>query len=348
MSEPIVIARQDGKTGRITLNNPKALHALNMEMCQLVTDALLAWRADSSVEQILIDHADGTRGFCAGGDIKLLASSGAKDGKEAAVFFETEYRMNTLLKNYPKPVIAVIHGVTMGGGVGISVHGQIRIATERTTFAMPESGIGLLPDVGGGWFLPRLEGELGTWLGLTGARLKGLDVLAAGIATHFVPEAELEALKAKLIDDGLPTLDGLQTQANGSWEQHADVINACFLSDDMQAIMDALDASSSEWANSQASDLKTKCPQTLRVALRQMREGAKAQTFEDVMRMEYRITTRMVCSPDFQEGVRAVLIDKDSSPKWSHASVADVPDALVDSFFEGLGDNELKFLEETK
>ncbi|CAN0599900.1 unnamed protein product, partial [Laminaria digitata] len=169
--------------GRVTLTRPKALHALNAPMCDTILAALERWAADPTVHLVMIDHEEETRGFCAGGDIRMLADSGAGDASEARAFFNVEYRMNAALKTFPKPVLAIMDGVTMGGGVGLSVHGSHRVATERTLFAMPETGIGLFPDVGGGWFLPRLSGYLGTWLALTGARLKGADVAAARVAT---------------------------------------------------------------------------------------------------------------------------------------------------------------------
>ena len=191
MTEPAeVIARVEGHVGRLTLNRPSALHALNTGMCEIMIEALLVWQADPGVNLILIDHA-GERGFCAGGDIRMLAESGAGDGAEARRFFFTEYRLNELLFRYPKPVVAIMDGVTMGGGVGLSMPARYRVATERTTFAMPESGIGLFPDVGGGWWLPRLPGQTGLWLALTGARLKAADCVALGIATHFVESAKV-------------------------------------------------------------------------------------------------------------------------------------------------------------
>ncbi|MGD9979139.1 MAG: enoyl-CoA hydratase/isomerase family protein, partial [Hyphomonadaceae bacterium] len=180
---------------RITLNRPQALHALTTQMCVGMIQALLAWRDDPDIRAILLDHAPGTRGFCAGGDIRMIAESGAGDGKEAREFFFTEYRLNHLLFHYPKPIVALIDGVTMGGGVGISMPARFRVATENTTYAMPETGIGLFPDVGGGWYLPRKPGQIGMWLALTGARLKAADCMIAGIATHFVEAGELDGLK---------------------------------------------------------------------------------------------------------------------------------------------------------
>jgi enoyl-CoA hydratase len=192
----------------ITLNRPQALHALNTAMCAAMIDALLAWRDDDAIHAALIDHAPGTRGFCAGGDIRVIAESGAGDGRAAREFFFTEYRLNHLLFHYPKPVIAIFDGVTMGGGVGISMPARFRIATENTTYAMPETGIGLFPDVGGGWYLPRKPGQIGMWLALTGARLKAADCLIAGIATHYVEAAKLEALKRALEPFPAPSRGG--------------------------------------------------------------------------------------------------------------------------------------------
>ena len=198
MSEFEVLTRVESGVGRITLNRPKALHALNRAMCEAMTEALLAWRADDGVQSVLIDHA-GERGFCAGGDIRMIAESGSGDASEAKAFFKVEYRLNHLMFEYPKPITAIVDGIVMGGGVGISEPADIRIATERTTYAMPETGIGLFPDVGGGWFLPRLPGQTGVWLALTGARLKAADTVALGIHSHFVPTERIEALKAALL-----------------------------------------------------------------------------------------------------------------------------------------------------
>ncbi|MEM9841255.1 MAG: enoyl-CoA hydratase/isomerase family protein [Pseudomonadota bacterium] len=343
MTDPSVIVRKQGRAGRLTLNRPKALHALNQDMCERMTAALLDWKDDPDVEVVLVDHASDTRGFCAGGDILMLAESGRSDGVAGANFFAAEYRLNTLIYEYPKPYLAVIDGVTMGGGVGISVHAPYRIATENTLFAMPESGIGLLPDVGGGYFLPRLAGELGTWLALTGARLKGEDVLALGVATHFAPAETLADLKERLCKDGTNTLTSLQTKATGRFEPHLDDINACFAGQTLEMIVDSL-ATGSEWAQAQNAVLATKSPLTMKVSLRQMREGA-ALAFRDVMRMEYRICSRMIKTANFQEGVRAVLVDRDQAPNWDPKTLSDVTDDLVDGFFQPLGASDLTFLE---
>ncbi len=352
MSKQVKTYSENG-IGRITLSRPDALHALNEPMCAEILAALGHWRSDDDVLMVMIDHQDETRGFCAGGDIRMLKESGAGDCREARSFFATEYRMNVAIKAFPKPVLAIMDGVTMGGGVGLSVHGSHRIATERTLFAMPETGIGLFPDVGGGWFLPRLTGELGTWLALTGARLKGADVAAARIATHFIPSELISHLKKSILgaDFSLGAAEMLNeilvrlshAVPAGSFEEHMAEINDCFSGDDAEAMLAALEASDTEWTAQQAKFLRSKSPETVKLALRQIREGAASKTFEDNMRMEYRIGWRKVASHDFQEGVRAVIIDKDNAPVWSPARLEDVSEADIARYFEPLGENELTF-----
>jgi len=332
----------------ITLNRPSALHALNTAMCAAMIDALVAWRDDPSIHAVLLDHASGTRGFCAGGDIRMIAESGAGDGKEARAFFFTEYRLNHLLFTYPKPVVALIDGVTMGGGVGISMPARFRIATENTTYAMPETGIGLFPDVGGGWYLPRKPGEIGMWLALTGARLKAADCLIAGIATHFMPTEILAAARAQIagaaqtheperaLASGLEALSESAGRPKALTPENIERIDRLFAGDSVEAIFAALEADGSDWANAQLATLRTKSPQALKVSFRQLREGAKAQSFADEMRMEYRLAARVSSRHDFQEGVRALIVDKDNTPAWNPASLDGVTDALLDELFAPL------------
>jgi enoyl-CoA hydratase len=338
-----VIIHREGVAGRITLNRPAALHALNEEMCLTMDAALKAWAEDPEVELVVVDHAAGTRGFCAGGDIRMLAESGAADGSAAAAFFRAEYRLNTRIKNYPKPYVAFIDGVTMGGGVGISVHGSHRVATERTVFAMPETGIGLFPDVGGGWFLPRLGPALGMWLALTGERLKGGDVCAAGVATNFVESEVLDAVKSQVCDGGLALLEAMDWDESAAFEKQHDLIDRCFWKQSVEDIFIALETEETEWASKQLATLKTKSPQTLKVAHRQLRAGLELKTFEDNMRMEFRIGCRQVHSHDFQEGVRAVIVDKDNKPQWSPSSLAGVTPRMLDAIFAPLDEDELTF-----
>lgn len=340
MSEAEVITRIDGSVGRITLNRPKALHALNKGMCEAMTDALLAWRDDDAVRSVLIDHA-GERGFCAGGDIRMIAESGATDAVEAKAFFLAEYRLNHLMFEYPKPITAIVDGIVMGGGVGISEPAGLRVATERTTYAMPETGIGLFPDVGGGWFLPRLPGETGTWLALTGARLKAADTVALGIHTHFVASEAVEALKADLLSKGPEAVAEHASEAVAApLAPHREAIDRLFAHDAVEAIFEALEADGSDWALAQLAILRTKSPQSLKVTLRQLRAGRAMTDFAEVMAMEYRLGGRVVRTHDFQEGVRAVIVDKDNAPKWSPETLEDVSDADLDALFAPLPADE--------
>ncbi|WP_425991627.1 enoyl-CoA hydratase/isomerase family protein [Brevundimonas sp. TWP2-3-2] len=336
MSEAEVITRIEGSVGRITLNRPRALHALNLAMCEAMTTALLAWRDDPAVTSVLVDHA-GERGFCAGGDIRMIAESGATDASEARAFFLAEYRLNHLMFEYPRPITAIVDGIVMGGGVGISEPAQIRIATERTTYAMPETGIGLFPDVGGGWFLPRLPGETGTWLALTGARLKAADTVALGIHTHFVASGSLEALKADLLSRGPDAVAEHAGDVGAApLSPHREAIDRLFAFDTVEAIVAALEADRADWALAQLATLRTKSPQSLKVTLRQLRAGRAMQTFAEVMAMEYRLGGRVVRTHDFQEGVRAVIVDKDNTPIWSPATLEGVTDDALDALFAPL------------
>jgi enoyl-CoA hydratase len=337
MSEEILVAR-DGGLGRLTLNRPQALHALTTVMCSTCITVLSDWRRDPAVQAVLIDHS-GERGFCAGGDIRMLADSGADDGRLARAFFFTEYRLNHLLFSYPKPVIAVMDGITMGGGVGLSAPARYRLATERTTFAMPETGIGLFPDVGGGWFLPRLPGRIGLWLALTGARIKAADCLHAGLATHHVPSERLPELKAALAENP-SDIEALLAQFHvdpgpAPLLAHRAELDAAFGQGSVEAILAALEAGS-DWARAQALALRTKSPQTLKVAFRQLALGLAAPDFAANMAMEYRIGARVVQRHDFLEGVRAVIVDKDNAPKWDPATLEGVGEDLLDAIFAPL------------
>jgi enoyl-CoA hydratase len=337
---------------RITLNRPEALHALNTAMCAAMIEALMRWRKDASVRAVVIDHQQGTRGFCAGGDIRMLAESGKGDGQAARAFFFTEYRLNHLLFTYPKPVVAIMDGVTMGGGVGISMPAKFRIATENTTYAMPETGIGLFPDVGGGWYLPRKPGHVGMWLALTGARLKASDCIAAGIATHYLPTEILGPARAqiagaaqthdaeKALQSGLDALHENPGALKELTLENRARIDRIFALASVEAIFAALKAEGSDWAKAQLKTLSTKSPQTLKVAFRQLREGAKMQSFADEMVQEYRIGAHVVGRHDFLEGVRALIVDKDNTPKWDPPALGGVSDASLDDIFAPLPPGE--------
>jgi enoyl-CoA hydratase len=333
-----------GSVGHIALDRPKARHALTQGMCEAMSEALLGWREDAAIEAVIIDHAEG-RGFCAGGDVSLVRRSALEDGGAAGrAFFHAEYRLNHLLFTYPKPVVAFMDGVTMGGGVGISQPAKYRVATENTLFAMPEGSIGLFPDVGAGWYLPRLPGRIGQFLALTGARLDGAECLWSRLATHYLPSERLAEAKARIIDApgevGAVLKDLSATPPDARIAGNAERIDRLFAADRLEEIIAALEADSSEWAAKELKAVTAKCPTTSKVALHQFAEGARKSDFADEMRSEYRLASRMMLRPDFAEGVRAVLIDKDNAPKWEPAAPEGVSDEALDAIFAPLPADE--------
>ncbi|HEU4961167.1 MAG TPA: enoyl-CoA hydratase/isomerase family protein [Sphingomonas sp.] len=334
-----VLAFTESRIGRIRLNRPKALHALNTAMCAAMLDALDGWAGDPAVEAMLIDHAEG-RGFCAGGDIRMVAESGRTDGRAARAFFFTEYRLNHRLFTYAKPIVAFMDGITMGGGVGIAAPARFRVATENTRLAMPETGIGLFPDVGGGWYLSRLKGRMGQYLALTGHRLDGAECLALGLATHYLLSDRLDAAKAEIAaapDAIAAILDRHSAPPpDPRIVAHRGAIGRLFASDRLEAILAALAADGGDWATEQLAILKTKSPQTMKVSLRLLREGRDMPTFADEMQQEYAVASRVCMRPDFIEGVRAVIVDKDNAPRWNPATPEGVTDALLDQIFASL------------
>ncbi|HSQ95585.1 MAG TPA: enoyl-CoA hydratase/isomerase family protein [Croceibacterium sp.] len=333
-----------GRAGHVSLARPKALHALTQGMCEAMSEALLGWRADPAIEAVLIDHAEG-RGFCAGGDVALVRRSALEDGGSAGrAFFFAEYRLNHLLFTYPKPVVAFMDGVTMGGGVGISQPAKYRVATENTLFAMPEGAIGLFPDVGAGWYLPRLKGRTGAFMALTGARLDGAECLWAGLATHYLPSERLAAAKARIAEAPgqiAAILDDLSVGPPGARiAGNAEKIDRLFAAETLEHIVAALEAEPSEWAAKELKAVVTKCPATAKVALRELAESARRRDFADEMRVEYRLAARMMLRPDFTEGVRAVLIDKDNAPRWNPATVEGVTGEMLDEIFAPLSEDQ--------
>jgi enoyl-CoA hydratase len=338
LTDDVLISAERG-VGRLRLNRPKAIHALTTEMCEAMSEALLRWRTDSNIECVLIDHAEG-RGFCAGGDVVMLANSGAGDADEARKFFFAEYRLNHLLFTYDKPTIAVMDVITMGVGVGISQPCNYRVATENTRLAMPETGIGLFPDVGGGWYLPRLPGRVGQFMALTGARLDGAECHYLGLATHYVPQASLEELVERLVKAparASGTLGNVAVKApEAAIEANLPAITKLFASDRLEDVIAALDADESEWAQRERDTLGTKSPLSCKVSLRLLAEGAGRSSFADEMRAEYALAGRVVRTHDFREGVRALLIDKDNTPQWDPPSPAEVTDAMLDELFAPL------------
>ena len=341
-----VLIRRESAVGYLTLNRPKAIHALTQGMCAAMIEALIAWRYEPAIKAVIVDHSEG-RGFCSGGDINLLRQSALTDGGAAGrAFFYDEYRLNHLLFTYGKPVVAFMDGITMGGGVGISQPARYRVATENTRFAMPETGIGLFPDVGGGWYLSRLEGRLGQFIALTGARLDGAECLWTGLATHYLPASAIPEAKQRIaagheIGGVLTSLSVKPPEAR--IEGQAALIRKHFASDTLEDILASLEADDGEWAAKELATLRLKSPQACKVALRQLAASAKLTDFADNMAMEYRIGARVVQRHDFIEGVRAVIVDKDNAPKWDPPTLAGVTTAMLDDIFAPLGEGELTF-----
>ena len=326
-----VIVRSEAGVGRITLNRPKALNALTLEMCRAITGALTAWEDDTAVSAIVIDHGEG-RGFCAGGDIRLLYEGLRAGGQGVLEFFRVEYRMNHLLFTLRKPVTCIMDGVVMGGGAGLAMPCRTRVATAVTQYAMPETGIGLFPDVGGGWFLSRLPGRIGAWLALTGARLDGADCLALGLATHFAPPESLAEFTAGRLAPSLrppARIGALRGE-----------IDRLFAAERVEDIVATLTSDASPWAADQLAEIAKKSPFSCKVALRQLRESRKLTRFSDNMRMEFRIAARLIARPDIIEGVRAFVIDKDNDPRWSPAHFEEVGGNDIDAIFAPLPEED--------
>jgi enoyl-CoA hydratase len=341
-----LIVRREGVAGYLTLNRPKAIHALTAAMDEAMTEALLVWRDTPDVHAVIVDHSEG-RGFCSGGDVAFLRNSALTDnGVSGIKFFHDEYQLNHLMFEYPKPMVSFMDGITMGGGVGISQPSKFRVATENTRFAMPETGIGLFPDVGGGWFLARLPGRMGQFLALTGARLDGSECLWTGLATHYLPSERLAEAKERIahgheIGGVLSALAVSPPEAR--IEANAHLIARHFASDKLEDILASLESDDSDWAAKESATIRTKSPQACKVALRQLRESLACKTFAENMAMEMRIASRVIVLPDFAEGVRAVIVDKDNAPKWNPARPEGVTDAMIDAIFAPLpADKEWK------
>ena len=329
----------EGRAGRLRLNRPSAINALTLPMVRQITSALLLWRSDPNVRLILLDHAAG-RGFCAGGDVVSIAKSAQGHGAAAEEFFFEEYRLNHLMYTFPKPGVAFMDGVTMGGGVGLACPCRYRVATERTVFAMPETSIGLFPDVGGGRYLSRLRGRLAQYLALTGARLDGAECIALGLASHYIQSDSLEAVKRQLSAHP-EKVESILAGATSSVPQprilaHLDAIDRLFASDVYEDILATLRAEGSDWSIEQLKILGTKSPTACKISLRMLVESSRHLRFIDEMKMEYGIVVRACRSHDFAEGVRALLIDKDRQPKWRPSSPEEVSQEVVDAYFEPL------------
>uniref|UniRef100_A0AAY4EHR7 3-hydroxyisobutyryl-CoA hydrolase n=1 Tax=Denticeps clupeoides TaxID=299321 RepID=A0AAY4EHR7_9TELE len=314
---PEVLLERVGNAGVITLNRPKVLNALTLNMIRLIYPQLKKWEADTETSVVIIKGA-GEKAFCAGGDVTAVAEAGKSGDRLVKDLFREEYTLNNAIGTCRKPYVALIGGITMGGGVGLSVHGQFRVATEKTLFAMPETAIGLFPDVGGGYFLPRLKGKLGLFLALTGFRLKGRDVLRAGVATHFVESEKISALEKDLVDLRSPSVD------------------------DVAKVLDAYQGQVGIGLHRNFTHMLSKMsPTSLKLTLKQMQAGA-TMSLQEVFVMEYRLSQACMNGHDFYEGVRAVLIDKDQNPKWKPSTLEEVTEKSVEKSFQSLGEHDLR------
>jgi enoyl-CoA hydratase len=347
MSEPEILFTVEGGAGVITLNRAPVLNALTFNMVREMDKQLIAWANDPAIKAVMITGA-GDKAFCAGGDIKtaaLAVKQGGASRSAAADFFRLEYTLNNRIFNYPKPYISLVNGIVMGGGVGVSAHGKIRIVTENTLFAMPETTIGFFPDVGAGYFLPRCPGQTGLYAALTSKRLKVFDTMYIGFGTHFVSQAKIAELRAAIAaapEKLEKILKRFSTQPAYESElmTYRAKIDKCFGYNRVEEIFAELERDASPWALDTLKELKQRSPGSLKIALRQIRMGATLD-FAQVMAMEYRLSQACLDRPDFYEGVRAALIDKDRHPRWNPPTLKGVRDADVTACFQSLGAQEL-------
>jgi enoyl-CoA hydratase len=333
LPDPQLIATVRGRLGHLTLNRPRQINALSVELIDLMSAQLAEWADDDAVELVLVRGA-GDRGLSAGGDIKALYA-GIVSAEGPGDFFSHEYTMNAAIAHYPKPYVAIMDGITMGGGVGISGHGSVRVVTERTQVAMPETAIGLFPDVGALYLLARCPGELGTHLALTGTRLNGPQTIAAGLADHYLPSAEIPALIQRL-EAGAAALDGAPWQPPPADLPGADVdrgwIDECYAGDSAQDILDRLRAHADPAAQQAAATIAAMSPTSVKVTLAAIRRAAEL-TVDQVLAQDLTLIGHFLEHPDLREGIRAQVIDKDRSPKWDPSTLDDVSDAEVASYF---------------
>jgi enoyl-CoA hydratase len=350
-SEADLIARREGAAGVIRLNRPKAINAVTLEMFRDIDKALDRFEADPAVGLILLEGA-GERGLCAGGDIRALYDSSREGGHLGKILWREEYILNARIAKFPKPYVAFMDGIVMGGGVGLAAHGSHRVVTDKTKLAMPEVGLGFFPDVGGTWLLSHSPGEIGTYFGLTGQTMNGPDAVYAGFADAVVPSAKLAALREALTtiragasaDDVRAVIDGFATgEMAGPIAALQSRIDDWFAHDSMEDIFSALHRDGSELAQSTLKKLNEKSPRGMVITLKLLRLARASSSLEECLVREYRAALEVFASDDFREGVRAAVIDKDRNPKWSPARVEDVTPEMVAPYFAEIGADELRF-----
>lgn len=338
-----VLTRVDGGVGLITLNRPKAINSLNQSMVDALRAILTRWEADDAVRAVVLSGA-GDRGLCAGGDVVAVYHSARKDGVEVRKFWRDEYLLNGQIGRFPKPYVSLMDGIVMGGGVGVSAHGTVRVVTETSKVAMPEVGIGFIPDVGGAFLLSRAPGALGLHAALTGAPFSGADAIAMGFADHYVPHGELDAFTAAIVSDGIESALARYAVEPPPSELAAqrDWIDDCFAGESVEDIVAALRGHGAGPANDAANLIATRSPIAVSVALEAVRRATKLDTLEDVLIQDYRVSSASARSHDLVEGIRAQIIDKDRNPKWSPATLDAVSAADVDAYFAPV-DDDLSF-----
>jgi enoyl-CoA hydratase len=351
LSEPDLIARREGAAGVIRLNRPKAINAVTLEMFRDIEKALDEFEADPAVGLILLEGA-GERGLCAGGDIRALYESSKVKGDLGKILWREEYILNARIAKFAKPYVAFMDGIVMGGGVGLSAHGRHRVVTEKTRLAMPEVGLGFFPDVGGTWLLSRTPGEIGTYFGLTGQTMNGSDAIYARFADAVVPSGKLAALRDALINlragvssaDVQATIDAFATgETSGPVAASQAQIDRWFAHDRMQDIVAALQRDGSEPAQATLKTLGEKSPRGMVVTLKLLRLARGSSSLEECLVREYRAALEVFRSDDFREGVRAAVVDKDRSPRWSPPRIEDVTPEMLAPYFAELGGDELTF-----
>lgn len=341
-----VLVRVEGQVGRLTLCRPHALNALSHAMALRIERALLTWEKDDGVSLVLID-AEGEKAFCAGGDVAVLYKQGiAGDIKSGRQFWRDEYRLNALIDSYSKPYVAIMDGITMGGGIGVSAHGSHRIVTQRSSLALPECSIGLVPDVGATHLLSRSPGHLGEFLALTGERLKASDALFVGLADYYVPYECLHELKHALVESGdVNVIDDFHEapSINSVLADREHEINSIFGVETVASVLNDLEQLEQDWAQSAAKKIGYSSPLSLMLAFDLVREARKVPGIEKALGREYRFVSRAMETGDILEGIRAALIDRDRQPAWKHSSIDEVPQELIDTFKESAPGGDLEF-----
>jgi enoyl-CoA hydratase len=334
------LIRREGRAGRITMNRPQALNALTLAMVHQIWEALLAWRTDPAVELVVLDGA-GDKALCAGGDVRALYDSRDEGSTLARTFWRDEYRLNALIGRYPKPFIAIQDGIVMGGGIGLSGHARDRIVTERSKLAMPETGIGLIPDVGGTWLLADAPGAVGVYLGLTGEAMRAADAIYAHFADVFVPSAKRAQLVERLVDprggSAAEVIRAFAEEAGPSpLAGRRTDIDSAFGGDSVEAMLAALGGMAGEWAQKTAATLAQKSPKSTKLTLAAIRNAQALGSLEEALNVEYRLCVRLFEDGEFTEGVRALIVEKDRSPKWSPARLEEVRPELVAAYLAPL------------